>query len=357
MTRALVLSEHDLGSWARRFADGEVPSRMPYGLDVLERVGFDLHGVDQPGGRLVGKARDIVEHRLGYPVLRGLRAAPAVARADVVLALLERQGMLPGLLKEHRVPPYSRTPLVIWSCWLADDLRTADGETRRRLVRRVRAADLVTHLSRHETEILVDAGLSEDRLFPVTYGVSHHYYTPGDGPRDLALLAVGQDRGRDYAALFDAVRGTTLTVDVVCRPGNLTGLDVPPNVRVHGTVPLTEYRALLRRARVVAVPTHDLAYPTGSSVALEAASSGAAVVVTSTRAMSDYFTDGVDARLVPEGDVEAWRSVLGELAADPEQVRRLGVGGRQNVVDHFNADHMWSELACVLRTRGIIPAE
>lgn len=357
MTRALVLSEHDLGDWATRFADGEVPARMPYGVDVLEQVGFDLRGVDQPDGRLVGKARDIVEHRVGYPVLQGLRAAPAVARSDVVLALLERQGMLPGLLKRHRVPPYSRTPLVIWSCWLADDLRAADAATRRRLVSRIRAADLITHLSRHETEILVDAGLSEDQLFPVTYGVSHDYYTPGGGPRDLDVLAVGQDRGRDYATLLDAVRGTPITLDVVCRLENLAGLDVPSNVRVHGTVPLTAYRTLLRRARVVAVPTHDLAYPSGSSVALEAASTGAAVVVTGTRAMADYFTDGLNARLVPESDVDAWRSVLQELAADPEQAVRLGVGARGNVVDRFNADHMWTELARVLRKRGIIPAE
>ena len=236
----------------------------------------------------------MVEHRAGLPVARAVLGAPAARRADLVLALLERQGMLPGLLKRAHVPPYSRTPLVIWSCWLADDLRTAGPDERRRLVNRVRSADLVTHLSRHETEILVDAGLAEDRLFPVTYGVSHRYYTPGDDPRDLDLLAVGQDRGRDYATLVEAVRGTSLTLDVVCRPENLAGLDVPDNVRVHGPVPLTEYRALLRRAKVVAVPTRDLAYPTGSSVALESASSGAAVVVTGTRAMADYFVDGVE---------------------------------------------------------------
>ena len=357
VTRALALAEHDLDDWAARYAAGEVPSRLPYGVDVLEDCGIALTGVGVPRGRVADKIRDVVEHRAGLPVARAVLGAPAARRADLVLALLERQGMLPGLLKRAHVPPYSRTPLVIWSCWLADDLRTAGPDERRRLVNRVRSADLVTHLSRHETEILVDAGLAEDRLFPVTYGVSHRYYTPGDDPRDLDLLAVGQDRGRDYATLVEAVRGTSLTLDVVCRPENLAGLDVPDNVRVHGPVPLTEYRALLRRAKVVAVPTRDLAYPTGSSVALESASSGAAVVVTGTRAMADYFVDGVNARLVDEGDVDGWRSVLGELRDDPAQSARLGAGARANVVDRFNADHMWTELARVLRARGIIPAE
>jgi glycosyltransferase involved in cell wall biosynthesis len=357
VTLALALSEHDLRDWVARHAVGQVPSRLPYGVDALETCGIRLAGVRVPGGRAARKARDVVEHRLGYPVAPTVLGAPAARRAGLVLALLERQGMAAGLLKRAHVPPYGRTPLVVWSCWLADDLRAASPEERRQLVRRVQAADLVTHLSRHETGILVDAGLSEDQLFPVTYGVSHRFYSPGPEPRDLDLLAVGQDRGRDYATLLEAVRGTDLTLDVVCRPDNLDGLDLPANVRVHPPVPLPAYRALLRRAKVVAVPTRDLAYPTGSSVALEAAASGASVVVTGTLAMSDYFEDRVNARLVPLGDVEGWRAVLTELRHDPAEVVRLGAAGRANVVERFNADRMWRELARVLRERGIIPAE
>ena len=355
MSLALTLSEHDLADWSRRYSAGEVPSRLPYGVDVLEDVGISLSGVRLPDGRAWRKLRDVVDHRAGFPVVPGILAARAAWRADLVLALLERQGMLPGLLRRRHVPPYGRRPLVIWSCWLADDLRTADAAGRRRLARRIAAADLVTHLSRHETDILVDAGLRPEQLFAVTYGVSHRYYTPGEGARDLDVLAVGQDRGRDYATLLDAVRGSDITLDVVCKPENLAGLDIPPNVRVHGPVPLPAYRALLRRAKVVAVPTRTLAYPTGSSVALEAASSGAAVVVTGTPSMSDYFRDGVNARLVPEGSVEAWRDTLTQLLADPAQVETLGRGARANVVERFNADVMWTEVASQLRERGIIP--
>ena len=134
----------------------------------------------------------------------------------------------------------------------------------------------------------------------------------------------------------------------------MAGLDVPANVRMHGVVPLPTYRDLLQRAQVVAVPTRDLAYPTGSSVALESASSGACVVVTSTRAMRDYFTDTVDGRLVAEGDVEGWRSVLTELSGDPAQRERLGAAARLSVETTFNARHMWTELAGVIRDRGLV---
>ena len=355
VTRVLVLSEHDLDAWAARHRAGEVPARLPYGVDALEdELGWTLSGARRAADPPWRKVRDVVEHRAGFPVEQTLRGAREVHRSDVVLALLERQGVTAATLRARGVPPFSSTPLVVWSCWLADDLRAAGPAERQRLKRRFDGADLITHLSRHETDIFTDLGIEEERLFPVTYGVSHEFYVPGDGPRDIQLLAVGQDRGRDYRTLIEAVRGSDLVLDVVCKPENLADLDVPDNVRVHGVVPLREYRSLLQRAQVVVVPTRDLAYPTGSSVALESASSGACVAVTGTRAMRDYFTDTVDSRLVAEGDVEGWRELLTELRDDPEQRRRLGAAARASVESRFNARHMWTEVAGVMAERGLV---
>lgn len=354
MTRALLLSEHDLGSWTARYRAGAVPARLPYGVDALSDLDWELVGSRRTTAPRWERLRSAVEHRAGFPVEQAVRGAREARRSDVVLALLEQQGAAASTLRRAKVPPYGSTPLVVWSCWLADDIRAADSDQRRRLRRRFEGADLITHLSRHETEIFVDLGIDEHRLFPVTYGVSHEYYVPGPGQRDIELLAVGQDRGRDYRTLFDAVRGTDMVIDLVCKPENLSDLDVPGNVRVHGVVPLPEYRSLLQRAQVVVVPTRDLAYPTGSSVALESASSGACVAVTGTRAMRDYFSDGVDSRLVDEGDVDGWRTVLAELRGDAAQRERLGAAARASVESTFNARYMWRELAAVMGQRGIV---
>ena len=77
--------------------------------------------------------------------------------------------------------------------------------------------------------------------------------------RDNDLLAVGQDRGCDYATLLDAVRRTDLRLELVCKPENLSGLSIPESVVVHGTVPHEQYRDMVRRTKVMAVPTHVLA--------------------------------------------------------------------------------------------------
>jgi glycosyltransferase involved in cell wall biosynthesis len=353
MTRALILSEHDLDLWGRRFAAGEVPAALPYGADSLTEQGWSLTWARRAADPRWSRWRDVVEHRAGFPVERVLRGAPEARRSDLVLALLEQQGAAASVMRRLKLPPYGSTPLVLWSVWLAETIRSADAETRRRLARTYGAADLITHMSVHETEIFEEIGIGRDRTHAVRFGINDDFYTPGTGPRDLDLLAVGQDRGRDYATLFDAVRGTDLVLHLVCKPENVDGLDVPDNVRLRGVVPLTEYRDLLRRARVVAVPTLDLAYPTGQSVALEAAATGACVAVTGTRAMRDYFEDGETGRLVDVADVEGWRELLLELREDGPQRDRLGIAARASAETRFSARLMWADIAEACRTRGL----
>jgi glycosyltransferase involved in cell wall biosynthesis len=355
MVRTVVLSGHDLTAWQARYVAGTAPARLPYQVDALEEVGFSLRPHGRSGGPAIAKAREVAEHRLGYPVQAALRAVPDVARADLVVALLEQEAILPSMLKGRHVAPYARTPLMVWSCWLADQISRAEPAERASLFDRFRHAELIAHLSKRETEILVDAGFAEEQLVAMTYGVSDDYYVPGpEEERDLELVAIGQDRGRDYATLFAAIEGTELTLDLVCRPDNLVGVTVPDNVRVHGLVPHEQYRSMLRRTKVMAVPTRVLAYPTGSSVALEASASGCCVVATDTPAMADYLEDGISGGLVPPGDVSGWRETLVGLRDDDVRRRALGAGARRSVETRHNATYMWHELGDVMRRRGLV---
>ena len=354
MTRALILSEHDLDAWGARFRAGEVPAALPYGVDALADMGWTLAGAHRSPAPRLSKIRDVVEHRAGFPVERAVRGARAARRSDVVIALLEQEGVAAALLKRAGLPPYRSRPLVVWSVWLAERIRTADADGLRRLRAQFASVDLVTHMSSHETGILELIGLGPDRTHAVTFGVNVDFYTPVDRVRDLDVLAVGQDRGRDYATLFDAVRDTDLELHLVCKPENVAGLNVPPNVRLLGTVALSDYRDLLRRARVVVVPTHDLAYPTGQSVVLEAAATGACVVVTGTPAMREYVEDRVTGRLVDVGDSSGWREVLAELRDDDAQREGLGAAARSRARARFDARLMWADVARVMHDRGLV---
>ncbi len=148
MTRALLLSEHDLDRWHARYLVGKVPAPLPYGVDALTEAGFSLRGARRATAPRWRRVRDAAEHRAGFPVERAVRGARSAAQADVVLALLEREGMAAAVAKRAGLAPYASTPLVLWSCWLADDIRRADRAQRQRIKRRVEAADLVTFMSR-----------------------------------------------------------------------------------------------------------------------------------------------------------------------------------------------------------------
>ena len=102
------------------------------------------------------------------------------------------------------------------------------------------------------------------------------------------------------------------------------------------------------------MPTVELAYPTGSSVTLEASSCGACVVTSSTRSMREYVTDGATGRLVGVGDVDGWRDTLTTLLADDDERARLGAGARRGVEERHNTRFMWRELDDVMRTRGVV---
>ncbi len=175
------------------------------------------------------------------------------------------------------------------------------------LRQRYSGADLITHLSRHETDIFTDAGFTEDRLFPVTYGVSHRYYVPGDDS-DGTSTCWRSDR---------TAAATTGPCSTPCRhrPGPRRG--VPP--REPRRAARTRQRAPARHRAACGVPTPAaqgagrrrpdavLTYPTGSSVALESRRPGACVVATGTPAMGDYFADGHSGVLVDPQDAEGWR--------------------------------------------------
>ena len=145
----------------RRYRSGEVPAPLPYGVDALGRPGLGARRAR--GGRPIPawrKMRDVVEHRAGFPVEQTLRGAREARRSDVVLALLEQQGAAAADCAARKVPPYGSTPLVVWS--VLARRRPALGRRlteRRRLTRRFDGADLITHMSRHETEIFTDLGI------------------------------------------------------------------------------------------------------------------------------------------------------------------------------------------------------
>ena len=247
-------------------------------------------------------------------------------------------------------------PLMVWSCWLADEISRADAD---------RAAALRSDSAARRPHRSSESSRDRDPRRRWVRGgpaggddLRRQRQLLRPGPTRSATstcVAIGQDRGRDYSTLVRRVDGTDLTLDLVCRPENLTGLEMPRErsrprshppraVQVDCCTARRSWRCRLacspiRRARVsrsrrrpadaASLPLTLRPWPTTSATAVRACWCRRATLV-------------------------VWRAALLGLRDDDDRRRQLGAAARQAVETRYNARHMWHELAEVMRQRGLV---
>ena len=119
---------------------------------------------------------------------------------------------------------------------------------------------------------------------------------------------------------------------------------------------------VLDRAGVAGVwRTHDVclltsAYEGMPLALLEAMSAGVCAVVMAVESgLPELLADRVNARVVPQGDVDAMVAVLRELAADREQIVRLGAAARETVRTRFSPEAHFAQLEAIIRELWTLP--
>jgi glycosyltransferase involved in cell wall biosynthesis len=206
--------------------------------------------------------------------------------------------------------------------------------------------DRLYYFSRNQGPVLArHLQFDPDRLVYIPFGVDDETFIPKREEDGDYVLSVGRDSGRDWSTLFAAFEGIDLPVKLCCRPRDIAGLRVPTEIEMLGYVDRTTYRELLGRARVVAIATKPLLYPSGQSVLLEAMAMARTVVVTGTAALEDYVEDNVTALVVPPRDAEALRRRILEAAGDDNLRSHIGQNARASVERSFSARAMWATVA------------
>ena len=157
---------------------------------------------------------------------------------------------------------------------------------------------------------------------------------PPDGDLEAALagsdagnyIFAGGSAGRDYPTLAAAARGTSLQIEVVTfAPG---GFEAPPNVHVHGPMPLQAFLERMAGSVAVVVPVDRADSPHGQTTVIQALALGKAVVATRSVGLIDYVRDGENGYLVEAGDVDGLRRALLRLVEDGELRGRLAARAR-----------------------------
>ncbi|MGJ8697642.1 MAG: glycosyltransferase family 4 protein [Verrucomicrobiaceae bacterium] len=103
----------------------------------------------------------------------------------------------------------------------------------------------------------------------------------------------------------------------------------------HGKRPGSELPGLFQAMSLVTALSRNEGF--GLTV-LEAMASGSAVLASHAGAWQDIITEGDHGYTVPCGDVEATRTKLALLMADPEKLLQMGRAGRQHVEAHYSIE-------------------
>lgn len=328
----------------RQNQTGQPVAPYSYRADLLHDF-VDLKVLTPASNPIHKKVRDVFEHRLHMPMDLALRSTSNLRDADLVFAFLEQFAIFPSALKKRGVSGYRKKPLVALSCWWAEELATGSEEQRERIRRALEGFDGIISFSENQRQVFEEFGYPSSRVFPVKFGVDPEYYRPNkDVPKDLEIVAAGVDRGRDYDTLARAAELLPhRQFDVFTQVGRIK--NPPKNMRVHGTVDMDTHRKNLQRAQLVVIPTHDLQYPTGQSVLLEAMACGTATAVTETDAMREYIHDSKWNFSLPLYDPERFAQKVDQILDDQELRLRVAAAGQSGVLSTLNFANTWTDVA------------
>jgi glycosyltransferase involved in cell wall biosynthesis len=148
-------------------------------------------------------------------------------------------------------------------------------------------------------------------------------------------IFAGGRSGRDYRTLFEAMSGLDAQLIVNARKFNVQGLDCPPNVTIHGFMPLREYYARVARAQFVVLPLQDTPYAVGLGHIVQTMSAGKALIATRTASTVDYIEDGQTGILVAPYDAQEMRSAVTYLLTHPEKAKAMGQKARQRYEEEY----------------------
>ena len=320
--------DKDASEWRRAKEAGTLVGcndETPYGYGRAERMGCRvIFSRSSPESRLAKFVRLGIRAVTGFDYLHALRQAEALAAADVVWTYTESQYLAVAATLTAK---FRRRPKLLGqSVWLFDRWQKL-GLLHRLLYRRlIDKVDVLTFLS-EENLTVARALFPQKRVEFVHFGLPSEERTePTLRPATpIRILALGNDRDRDWKTLIAAVKGCEVaSLQILSGTAPRRLAKGVPNVRI---APAASNADLVRRyaeATLVCVPLKRNGHASGITVIQEAVLAGVPVVASDTGGLTSYFS-GSEVRYVPPGDVSALRDALLAVAKDPVAAREMAV--------------------------------
>ena len=287
----------DATSWETRWRDGTllgVNERLPYGYNRAEDYGFKVDYSKDKAETLVVKAlRYAVRLLLGFDFVHAYRNRAGILGADVVWTHTESQYLAIGLLFKI-LRPRRRPKLIAQSVWIMDAWHRYLPPKRWFYRWLIGEADVLTFHSPLNLARAVQA-FPGQRCQLVKFGIlSEHRAAPTrrGGSHVLQVLALGNDRHRDWTCLIEALGGLDgVEVTICSRTVNRRVSNRFSNIRVMQPSHNVELEKVLTASDVMVVPLTENLHASGLTVVQEAASFGLPIVCSRVGGLDSYFPD------------------------------------------------------------------
>jgi glycosyltransferase involved in cell wall biosynthesis len=204
---------------------------------------------------------------------------------------------------------------------------------------------------------MIRLGAPQERVRLIHYSIDQNFFAPRTDvkQRSNVITSIGEPRSRDYASLFEAVKGLPVTLEVAGfghwyarEKRSPLKASIPENVSMLRHLSQMELRDQYASSQFVVVPVHDLVFSAGATASMEAGSMARAVIAFRSRGISDYIIDGETGILVEPGNIRAMREAIQFLLSNPKEAERLGANARQRILDELNLETYVKNLADVL---------
>ncbi len=168
------------------------------------------------------------------------------------------------------------------------------------------------------------------------------------------ICALGKD-GRDYGTLIQAMdRLPHLTLVVVAQPHNLSGLQIPENVKVFFNISPERAMNILKHCLFMALPLETAKTSCGHITIVSAMFCGKAILATHSAGIADYFPPDYDSAGVGPSDVDSWVRELSSMATDPERRQACVQKGLRFASEHCSHQAALRNTLAVFRNAGIV---
>lgn len=297
----------------------------PFELErLLAAQGIDLITID-PAGRpfnpFVGR-HPMLE---GLDPLRALRVMLSERRADLVLSVMD--GAAAPILLLRRLFGFN-TPIVLW------DLAPAERWKIRKRLQDFVVPRVAAVLSIPSSQVAYIARRWSPTLPVEVVGalIDTGFFHPIERPPGDYIFSIGQDTGRDFPMLIEAMDGVPIELRLRTSRPLPARADTLENVRVLRTrVDDRQLRELYAGCRFVVAPLSPTPNANGVTTIQEAGAMGKALVVTDNPAIRDFIVPDETCLMVPCSDAAAMRAAILRLLEDTALCERLGRNARRFV--------------------------